>query len=88
MWTRESRFVYRGYRHHRHDEVFLARLTDTRPVLSPKHTANESLGLLGQYWWSVTEFEDTTSKLLPPELPALVAKLLNGTLHTPLHLTS
>ncbi|MGW0893161.1 NUDIX hydrolase [Saccharopolyspora sp. NPDC002578] len=86
VWTRESRFTYRGQQHHRQDEVFLARLTDTHPTRAPKHSANETAGLLGQHWWTTAELAETTSELLPPELPRLMESFLDGTLTIPVHL--
>jgi hypothetical protein len=41
LWDRETRFRYRGQRHHRRETVYLARITDTAPTLRPRHTANE-----------------------------------------------
>ncbi|WP_434219659.1 NUDIX domain-containing protein [Amycolatopsis nalaikhensis] len=46
LWTRESRFTYRGREHHRLDHVFLARIDDTAPQIALRHSANERAGLI------------------------------------------
>src|SRR5690242_15825430 len=46
LWTRESRFAYRGREHHRLDHVYLARTDDTAPRTAIRHTANERAGLI------------------------------------------
>lgn len=86
LWDRESRFVYRGRRHHRRDSVYLARVTDTAPALTPEHTANEKAGLLGWHWWTNAELTGTRDKLLPGNLARLHADLIAGRLRQPLPL--
>ncbi|WP_410583992.1 hypothetical protein [Amycolatopsis sp. lyj-108] len=78
LWTRESRFTYRGCEHYRLDHVFLARASDTRPSAALMPTANERASVLDRRWWTYAELEATTDKLLPGSLPALVARLLAG----------
>jgi 8-oxo-dGTP pyrophosphatase MutT (NUDIX family) len=38
LWTRESRFIYRGREHHRLDHVYLARTDAADPSRSPSGT--------------------------------------------------
>jgi 8-oxo-dGTP pyrophosphatase MutT (NUDIX family) len=86
LWDRETRFHYRGQHHHRRETVYLARVTDTTPTLRPRHTTNEKAGLLGHHWWSQPELAACTDKLLPPNLPTLLAYTLAGKLDQPLFL--
>ncbi len=86
LWDRETRFRYRGQEHHRRETVYLARVTDTAPTLRPRHTANEAAGLLGHHWWSASELAACTDKLLPPNLPALLADALADELLQPVFL--
>jgi 8-oxo-dGTP pyrophosphatase MutT (NUDIX family) len=83
LWDRETRFHYRGREHHRRDSVYLARITHTAPTLRPKHTANEKAGLIEYRWWTHPELAACRNKLLPPNLPALFADVLNGALRQP-----
>ncbi|MGW5721949.1 NUDIX hydrolase [Amycolatopsis sp. NPDC003865] len=77
LWTRESRFTYRGREHHRLDHVYLARTDRTAPQVAVRHTANERAGLIERRWWPVAELSQCADKLLPAELPGLVDILLN-----------
>jgi 8-oxo-dGTP pyrophosphatase MutT (NUDIX family) len=86
LWDRETRFHYRGQEHHRRETVYLARITHTAPTLRPKHTTNEKAGLLGHRWWNESELTTCTDKLLPPNLPALLANALAGKLLQPIFL--
>ncbi|RBO91355.1 NUDIX hydrolase [Nocardia puris] len=86
LWDRESRFTYRGRRHHRIDAVFLARATETAPALAPRHSANEQSGLLGWRWWAHDELAATRDKVLPANLAELHADLIAGRLEYPLTL--
>ncbi len=88
LWTRETRFRYRGRQHHRHETVYLTRLCDPAPTLTPRHTPNEKAGLLGHHWWSQPELSGFHGRLLPPALPRLLAALLAGELTKPLSLDS
>lgn len=83
LWDRETRFHYRGREHHRRESVYLARITDTAPSLRPKHTANEKAGLIEYRWWPQPELAGCSDKLLPPNLPTLLADVLAGRLHRP-----
>lgn len=83
LWDRETRFYYRRSEHHRRERVYLARLTDTAPSLRPRHTANERDGLIEHRWWTQPELAACRDKLLPPNLPALLAEVLAGTLRRP-----
>lgn len=83
LWDRETRFHYRRREHHRRESVYLARLTDTTPTLHPKHTANEKAGLIEHRWWAQAELAACGDKLLPPNLPTLLADLLDGALRQP-----
>ncbi|ANN17245.1 NUDIX domain-containing protein [Amycolatopsis orientalis] len=78
LWTRESRFTYRGQQHHRLDHVFLAKIQDTSPTVSVKPTANERAGLIERRWFTAAELDLTVDKLLPATLPALLNQLLAG----------
>src|SRR5215470_2673087 len=78
LWDRETRFRYRGHNHHRRESVYLARTTDTAPAFRPKHTTNEKAGLIEYRWWTHPELAACRDKLLPPNLPALLADVLNG----------
>jgi 8-oxo-dGTP pyrophosphatase MutT (NUDIX family) len=84
LWDRETRFRYRGREHHRRESVYLARITDTAPTLRPEHTANEKAGLIEHRWWAHPELTTCRDKLLPPNLPALLADVLDGTLDKPI----
>ncbi|WP_410633829.1 NUDIX hydrolase [Amycolatopsis sp. cmx-4-83] len=77
LWTRESRFAYRGREHHRLDHVFLARIDDTAPQVSLQHSANERAGLVERRWWSITALAECADKLLPDELPELLLAVLD-----------
>jgi 8-oxo-dGTP pyrophosphatase MutT (NUDIX family) len=83
LWDRETRFHYRGREHHRRESVYLARLADTTPTLRPKRTANEQAGLIEHRWWTQPELAACRDKLLPPNLPALLADILDGALRQP-----
>lgn len=84
IWDRETRFRYRGREHHRRESLYLARITDARPALRTKHSANEKAGLIEHRWWSHPELAACRDKLLPPNLPALLADILNGPPEEPL----
>ncbi|HEX5348621.1 MAG TPA: NUDIX domain-containing protein [Pseudonocardiaceae bacterium] len=86
LWDRETRFRYRGQRHHRRETVYLARITDTAPTLRPRHTDNEKEGLLGHRWWSEPELAACTDEILPPNLHALLTDALTGQLRQPVYL--
>lgn len=86
LWDRETHFHYRGQHHHRRETVYLAHVTTTTPTLCPRHTTNEKAGLLGHHWWSQPELTACTDKLLPPNLPDLLADTLAGKLVQPLFL--
>ncbi|EWC58667.1 Dihydroneopterin triphosphate pyrophosphohydolase, putative, Actinobacterial type, NudB-like protein [Actinokineospora spheciospongiae] len=89
LYTRESRFHYRGTHHHRIDHVYLAHTRTTTPTLAPEHTSNEKAGLIEQRWWNPHDLMATTDKLLPPTLPQLLDDLLHDRLGPlPLSLTS
>ncbi len=88
LWTRETRFRYRGRLHHRRETVYLARITDSAPALPPRHTPNEKVGLLGHHWWNQSELDRFHGRLLPPSLPRLLAALLADELPIPLTLDS
>jgi 8-oxo-dGTP pyrophosphatase MutT (NUDIX family) len=88
LWTRETRFRYRGRSHHRRETVYLTRIYHPAPALTPRHTPNEEAGLLGHHWWSQSELERFHGRLLPPSLPRLLAALLADELPTPLTLDS
>lgn len=81
LWTRESRFLYRGQHHHRLDHVYLARTTDSTTRAQPKHSANEKLGLIEHRWWTQDDLSKTTDKLLPVQLAELLHSVLAGRLH-------
>ncbi|MEU8632743.1 NUDIX domain-containing protein [Amycolatopsis sp. NPDC048633] len=78
LWTRESRFTYRGREHHRLDHVYLARTDHDAPQVALRHTANERAGLIERRWWPATELAECVEKLLPAELPDLLQALLGG----------
>lgn len=83
LWDRETRFHYRGREHHRRESIYLTRVTDTAPTVAPKHTANENAGLIEHRWWTQPDLAACRDKLLPPNLPALLADVLNGALRQP-----
>jgi 8-oxo-dGTP pyrophosphatase MutT (NUDIX family) len=83
LWDRETRFHYRGREHHRRESVYLARISDTAPTLRPQHTANEKAGLIEHRWWTQPALAGCRDKLLPPNLPVLLADILSGKLHQP-----
>ncbi|MGW3960107.1 NUDIX hydrolase [Amycolatopsis sp. NPDC005003] len=78
LWTRESRFTYRGRQHHRLDHVYLARTDHDAPQVALRHTANERAGLIERRWWSSAELSGCADKLLPAELPGLLQMLLDN----------
>jgi 8-oxo-dGTP pyrophosphatase MutT (NUDIX family) len=84
LWDRETHFRYRGREHHRRESVYLARIADAAPTLRPKHTANEKAGLIEHRWWTNPELVACGEKLLPPNLPALLADILDGALRQPI----
>ncbi|WP_410628340.1 NUDIX domain-containing protein [Amycolatopsis sp. cmx-8-4] len=90
LWTRESRFTYRGREHHRLDHVYLARTDDdiaSRTVT--RHSANERAGLIERRWWPAAAVSECHDKLLPAELPDLLQAPLDGRFPaTPLPLTA
>ncbi|MET8853498.1 NUDIX domain-containing protein [Amycolatopsis sp. NPDC004625] len=77
LWTRESRFTYRGREHHRLDHVYLARTDRDAPQVALRHTANERVGLIERRWWSAAAVSACRDKLLPAELPDLLGALLD-----------
>ncbi|QKV80686.1 NUDIX hydrolase [Amycolatopsis sp. Hca4] len=77
LWTRESRFTYRGREHHRLDHVYLARTDHDAPQVALRYTANERAGLIERRWWSATAVSTCRDKLLPAELPDLLRALLD-----------
>ncbi|MGW5722857.1 NUDIX hydrolase [Amycolatopsis sp. NPDC003865] len=89
LWTRESRFTYRGRDHHRLDHVYLARTDTTTPRAALRHTANERAGLIERRWWSAAAVSTCRDKLLPAELPDLLQAILDDRFPlTPLALTA
>ncbi|MFI5591691.1 NUDIX hydrolase [Amycolatopsis sp. NPDC051758] len=78
LWTRESRFTYRGQEHHRLDHVYLARTDHDAPQVALRHTANERVGLIERRWWSAAALAECRDKLLPADLPNLLQALLDG----------
>ncbi|WP_026423295.1 NUDIX hydrolase [Actinokineospora inagensis] len=76
LWTRETRFHYKGRDHHRIEHVFLARTPTTTPQTTPTPTANEKTGLIERRWWPLQELRHCHDKLLPPTLPTLLHDLL------------
>jgi 8-oxo-dGTP pyrophosphatase MutT (NUDIX family) len=84
LWDRETRFRYRGREHHRRESVYLAHIVDAAPTLRPQHTANEKAGLIEYRWWTCPELAACSDKLLPPNLPALLRKVLDGILDQPI----
>ncbi|MDS0134669.1 MULTISPECIES: NUDIX domain-containing protein [unclassified Amycolatopsis] len=77
LWTRESRFTYRGREHHRLDHVYFARTGHDSPQVALRHTANERAGLIERRWWSAATLSRSTDKLLPAQLPDLLQRLLD-----------
>jgi hypothetical protein len=77
LWTRESRFTYRGLHHHRLDHVYLVRTDTATPRIAIRHTANERAGLIERRWWSAAELAECADKLLPAELPELLQAVLD-----------
>jgi 8-oxo-dGTP pyrophosphatase MutT (NUDIX family) len=89
LWTRESRFTYRGRDHHRLDHVYLARTNHNAPQVALRHTASERAGLIEHRWWSAAALATCHDKLLPAELPDLLHALLDYRFPpTPLTLTA
>ncbi|GLY38856.1 hypothetical protein Amsp01_048800 [Amycolatopsis sp. NBRC 101858] len=89
LWTRESRFTYRGREHHRLDHVYLARTDRDAPQVAVRHTANERAGLIERRWWPAAAVSGCHDKFLPAELPDLLLTLLDGRFPaTPLALTA
>jgi len=43
----------------------------------------ESVGLIEHRWWTYPELVACRDELLPPNLPALLASVLDGALHQP-----
>lgn len=84
LWDREVWFTYRGQRYYRRDSVFLARIENTAPTHEPTHTTNEQVNLIESRWWTPEELTTSADKFLPPNLPDLVSRLLDGNLRTPL----
>jgi hypothetical protein len=64
-----------------HDHVLLIHAKDPD---KPDH--HEKAGLLGHRWWSESELAACTDKLLPSNLPALLADVLAGELRQPVFL--
>ncbi|GAB2792473.1 NUDIX hydrolase [Amycolatopsis magusensis] len=80
LWIRESRFHYKKREHHRIDHVFLARTSNPAPQTVLKLTDNEKAGIIERRWWTATELQHCTDKLLPATLPHLLTELLAGRL--------
>ena len=81
LWVRETRFWYRGRDHHRREAAYLGCTRQTVPRLRLKRTANEKQGMLGYKWWTQPGLACCPDKLLPPNLPQLLADILNGRWH-------
>ncbi len=86
LWVRETRFWYRGRHHHRREAAYLGYTGQTAPRLRLKRTANEKQGMLGYQWWTQPDLVRCRDKLLPPNLPHLLADILNGRWHSTLEL--
>jgi len=80
LWIRETHFQYRGNWHHRREHAYLARVVDGSPSQDPARTENEKLGLIEHRWWAASELTRCTDKLLPPNLPKLLAETIAGRL--------
>jgi 8-oxo-dGTP pyrophosphatase MutT (NUDIX family) len=78
LWTRESRFHYRGRDHHRVDHVFLVRTPDATPTVALRPTDNEKAGLVERRWWTVETLAECPDTLLPATLPQLFKDIVNG----------
>jgi 8-oxo-dGTP pyrophosphatase MutT (NUDIX family) len=79
IWVRESRFTYKGHRHHRKDWIHLARLPTGIRRAPTSHSSNERTGLLGERWWSLDELADRGhEQVIPPSLPTLLPPILAG----------
>jgi 8-oxo-dGTP pyrophosphatase MutT (NUDIX family) len=86
LWVRETRFWYRGRDHHRREAAYLGCIRQTEPRLRLKRTANEMQGMLEYKWWTQPGLACCTDKLLPPNLPQLLADILNNRWHGTLEL--
>jgi len=79
IWVRESRFTYKGRRHHRKDWIHLARVPIGWPRVPTRHTSNERAGLLGERWWTLQELSAASGqRIIPPGLPTLLPAILAG----------
>jgi 8-oxo-dGTP pyrophosphatase MutT (NUDIX family) len=78
LWTRETRFHYRGREHSRVEHVYLGRTDTSVPTTALKPSDNEKLGLIERRWWTGNELAQCTDELLPPALPELLAAVLAG----------
>ncbi|PXY20837.1 NUDIX domain-containing protein [Prauserella muralis] len=78
LWEREARYRFRGQRWHRRDTTFLGRLAAPAPA-----KVRERSNLLDARWWTLEEVRRSAEKFLPPELPRLLAEVLDGGLRDP-----
>lgn len=80
LWVRESRFRYRNRDHHRVDHVFLVRQENPVATVARRPTEDERLGVIEQAWFTADELRACPDRLVPPELPALLADIVAGNL--------
>jgi 8-oxo-dGTP pyrophosphatase MutT (NUDIX family) len=78
LWGRDTWFRYRQRDHYRREAAYLGYTRRTSPRRRPVHTANEKQGVLGYQWWTQPNLARCRDKLLPPNLPHMLADILGG----------
>ncbi len=83
VWTQHVEFDFGGY-HFDQDEVIHIAWTEQRHVAQGRGLeALEALAFQQAKWWPWQDVVDSDESFLPPELPSLVAQLVNGPLPQP-----
>jgi 8-oxo-dGTP pyrophosphatase MutT (NUDIX family) len=75
--TTRRDWSWRGVEYDQIDQFFFVRVPDGLPVQPRALTEIEQETLLGSRWWTVAELKVTAEILLPPDLGAVLGRLLD-----------
>jgi 8-oxo-dGTP pyrophosphatase MutT (NUDIX family) len=85
--TRATEFTFDGQAYRQREWYFAARVAKFAPRIDG-WSAIEQRSLLDHRWWTLDELMTTDEALHPSELAAVFQALLDGTLTTPMELSS
>lgn len=77
VWTEVVRFPFGGQWYRQSQEYFVARVPAWE-VDTAGFTEVERGSVDSHHWWSLTELTRTDQRYYPPELPAVLARVLEG----------